>query len=135
MGSCGWKVGGWAEVSRAFSEQSLFPRTSIHVVRPNAGIADGTCTACRRALHRHHVPRFERFADGRPSARADDGWELLRRAELPGSVFAVAMSGYGRDSDLERSRTVGFRHHLIKPMALDQLEDVLAQAVEELGRP
>lgn len=60
-----------------------------------------------------------------------DGWELLRRAELPGSVIAVAMSGYGMHSDLDKSRAAGYRHHLVKPMALDQLEEILAEALEE----
>lgn len=63
-----------------------------------------------------------------------DGWELLRLADLPRPVYAVAMSGYGMNADREKSRAAGYRHHLVKPMALEEIEGVLVEATQELRR-
>jgi len=57
------------------------------------------------------------------------GWDLLR--DLSPVPYAVAMSGYGMNADRERSRAAGYRHHLVKPMDLEQLEDMLAEAARE----
>lgn len=62
-----------------------------------------------------------------------NGWELLQRLQVPHALYAIAMSGYGMAADHERSRAVGFRHHLVKPMDLEQLESLLAEAAREFG--
>ncbi len=59
-----------------------------------------------------------------------DGWELLRRAEFPSAVYAIAMSGYGMSSDEEKSREAGYRHHLLKPVDIGKLNRALADAEE-----
>jgi len=64
-----------------------------------------------------------------------DGWELMARAHLPDSVYAIAMSGYGMNADKERSAAAGFRHHLVKPMDLMKLEALLDEAAREAHRP
>ena len=64
-----------------------------------------------------------------------DGWELMARAHLPDSVYAIAMSGYGMSADKERSAAAGFRHHLVKPMDLVKLEALLDEAAREVHRP
>ena len=61
-----------------------------------------------------------------------DGWELLARLDLPRPLYAVAMSGYGTTSDRIRSKAAGFRHHLVKPMGLEQLESILGEAANEI---
>lgn len=61
-----------------------------------------------------------------------DGWQLLVRLDLPKSVYAIAMSGFGMTSDRLRSKAVGYRHHLVKPMGLEQLESILKDAAAEL---
>ncbi|MBA2548325.1 MAG: response regulator [Burkholderiaceae bacterium] len=61
-----------------------------------------------------------------------DGWELLARLDLPQPIYAVAMSGYGTTSDRIRSKAAGFRHHLVKPMGLEQLESILREAASEI---
>jgi CheY-like chemotaxis protein len=63
------------------------------------------------------------------------GWELMTRLQQTGaarSIYAIAMSGYGMSSDLEKSRAAGFRHHLIKPMDIDQLDRLLLEATREI---
>lgn len=60
-----------------------------------------------------------------------DGWELLQRLQLPRPVYAIAMSGYGMEEDIERSTAAGFRQHLVKPMDIDKLEALLEEAARE----
>jgi len=64
-----------------------------------------------------------------------DGWELLERVPDRGSLFAIAMSGFGMAADRERSAAAGYRFHLVKPIALEQLEEALAAAAREVARP
>lgn len=61
-----------------------------------------------------------------------DGWELLGRLNLPRPMYAIAMSGYGMSSDRSRSKAAGFRHHLVKPMGIEQLEAILGEAAADL---
>ena len=62
------------------------------------------------------------------------GWDLLERLRaehLPHPDYAIAVSGYGRDEDLARSRAAGFRHHLLKPFNPEVLDQWLEEAVSE----
>jgi signal transduction histidine kinase/CheY-like chemotaxis protein len=57
-----------------------------------------------------------------------DGLELARRIRLqPGmeSVRLVALSGFGQPSDQERSLAAGFDRHLVKPISVDALCELL----------
>jgi len=64
-----------------------------------------------------------------------NGWQLMDRLRELGAEnagCAIAMSGYGMGSDLEKSRAAGFRHHLIKPMDIDHLDRLLAEITREI---
>lgn len=63
-----------------------------------------------------------------------DGWQLLARLDLPKPVYAIAMSGFGMTADRLRSKAVGYRHHLVKPMGLEQLDSILQDAAAELEK-
>lgn len=57
-----------------------------------------------------------------------DGFELARRLrEVPGlqGIRLVAVTGYGRETDRERTRAAGFHSHLVKPVDLRLIDDVL----------
>ncbi len=55
--------------------------------------------------------------------------ELRRRKpDLPG----VVISGYGMDTDLDRTRNAGFREHLTKPVSFDSLERALGRLFDTL---
>ena len=56
------------------------------------------------------------------------GHELLRRIRVTREVPALALSGFGMDEDIERSRDAGFADHLTKPVSIDRLQN----AIEEL---
>jgi len=58
-----------------------------------------------------------------------DGYEVarcLRSDPATRDVLLVALTGYGRDEDLNRSRQVGFDHHFVKPVDFGALHKVLA---------
>jgi CheY-like chemotaxis protein len=59
-----------------------------------------------------------------------DGHEVARRLrtypELAGSLL-IAMTGFGSPADKERSRAAGFNHHLIKPVEVEVLEEILGK--------
>ena len=56
-----------------------------------------------------------------------DGYELMTglRAAYP-HLRAIALSGYGTNEDIARSRRSGFDDHLIKPIDIRQLERSVA---------
>jgi len=57
-----------------------------------------------------------------------DGYELAKRIrEEPAlqDTVLVAMTGYGRASDLQRSRDAGFNHHLVKPVDFAKVLKIL----------
>ena len=61
-----------------------------------------------------------------------NGWELLRNLGADRPRYAIAMSGFGMSADRERSRAVGYRHHLLKPVEPNQLESLLDEAAREI---
>ena len=59
-----------------------------------------------------------------------DGFEVARRLreiEGPNRALLVALTGYGRDDDIRRSREAGFDHHMVKPVDPQALSDLLAR--------
>jgi len=57
-----------------------------------------------------------------------DGWEVarqLRAAKAGRRMVLVAISGYGQLTDQQSSREAGFDAHLVKPLDLDTLTDVI----------
>jgi PAS domain S-box-containing protein len=63
-----------------------------------------------------------------------DGYELATRLrETPGleGIRLVAVTGYGQESDRQRSAAAGFHHHLVKPVDLDDVNAVLEGLIGE----
>ncbi len=62
------------------------------------------------------------------------GLDLLRevsRRRPSQSLKAIALSGYGMESDLRRSREAGFRAHVTKPVDLATLQGVIQRVLAE----
>jgi two-component system CheB/CheR fusion protein len=60
------------------------------------------------------------------------GHDLLRELRSRGySVPAIALSGYGHESDVRRSHEAGFALHLVKPIRPVQLTDAVARVTAE----
>jgi signal transduction histidine kinase/ActR/RegA family two-component response regulator len=58
-----------------------------------------------------------------------DGYEVARRIRRQPSLrrtVLVALTGYGRAEDRQRSAAAGFDHHLVKPIDVEALETILA---------
>jgi CheY-like chemotaxis protein len=53
------------------------------------------------------------------------GLELMRQAKAKRHLRGIALSGFGMDEDIRRSREAGFDHHLIKPVNFAQLQEVI----------
>ena len=64
---------------------------------------------------------------GLPDMTGNELMTMLRdRHGLPG----IAVSGYGMEEDVNRSRDAGFVHHLTKPIQLDRLTELIAMTLE-----
>ena len=59
-----------------------------------------------------------------------DGWQLMEavKTQVARLPFGIAMSGYGMQSDIDRSLAAGFRHHLVKPFLPNDLDAILREA-------
>lgn len=58
-----------------------------------------------------------------------DGFEVARRIrQQPAlkAVLLIALTGYGRATDRQRSQEAGFDHHLVKPADFDEVQKILA---------
>jgi CheY-like chemotaxis protein len=63
-----------------------------------------------------------------------DGYEVAKRIrEQPvlQNVVLVAMTGYGQDTDRQRSQEVGFNAHLVKPVDFGKVQQILATVPEK----
>ena len=61
------------------------------------------------------------------------GLELIRRIRETRNVPALALSGFGMDEDVQRSRDAGFADHLTKPVSLHHLQSAIAQLDRQMG--
>ena len=62
-----------------------------------------------------------------------DGFEVARRLreEHPErQMLLVALTGYGQERDRVRAREAGFDHHLLKPVRLEMLEQLLTVSAQ-----
>ena len=63
-----------------------------------------------------------------------NGYEVakkMRQQPVLQNVMLVAMTGYGQESDRQRSQEAGFDHHLVKPADFGQLQQILATVSEK----
>jgi CheY-like chemotaxis protein len=66
-----------------------------------------------------------------------DGYEVARRLRaLPdhAGTTLIALTGWGQEDDVARSREAGINHHLVKPPDLDALRDLVASAPVRANR-
>ena len=53
------------------------------------------------------------------------GIELMERLGTEHSLTGIALTGFGMEDDIRRSRDVGFSEHLVKPVDLNKLDAVI----------
>jgi signal transduction histidine kinase/ActR/RegA family two-component response regulator len=62
---------------------------------------------------------------------AMDGYEVARRIRAGGrheDMLLIALTGWGQEKDRRRSRGAGIDHHLVKPLDVAKLKDLLLRA-------
>ena len=57
------------------------------------------------------------------------GYDLMKQIKANYGIKGIAMSGYGMDEDLRKSREAGFEDHIVKPANVAQLE----RAIRRVG--
>jgi hypothetical protein len=85
-------------------------------------VADGT----RRALEMMASQRFDLvLCDiGLPDG---SGYDVISKAKARGPIKGIAITGFGTDEDIRRSKEAGFDFHLVKPVDFQELRTVLEQ--------
>jgi CheY-like chemotaxis protein len=131
--------------AEAGGRQADQPKRRILVVEDH----DDTLRSMKMLLHRlgYEVLTAENMADALSIAAQQPfdillsdiglpdgtGLELLKRLRSVREVPALALSGFGMDEDIERSRDAGFSDHLTKPVSIDRLQAAIAEL--ESGNP
>ena len=67
-----------------------------------------------------------------------DGYEVatrLRNGQSNCAATLIAVTGFGRDVDRQRSKRAGFAHHLVKPIDFDQLASLLTRVRKDAHIP
>jgi len=62
---------------------------------------------------------------GLPLVDGHDAGRRIREFDWAHRATLIALSGWGQDEDRERSRAAGFDHHLVKPINLTALNQIL----------
>ena len=73
-----------------------------------------------------YQPDFVLLDIGLPDMNGYEVARRLRQQPQTKDVRLIAMTGYGQDSDRQRSEEAGFDHHLVKPVDSQKLQDLLA---------
>jgi signal transduction histidine kinase len=136
-------------VETAAGEVPLTPRLRVLVVEDKADARSMVCAMLEYARHEVYeaadgatgidcalrvVPDVALVDLGLPGI---DGLEVARRLRESGigdRVFLVAVTGYGQASDRRKTLDAGFDVHLVKPVEVDRLREVLARAAEGATR-
>jgi len=80
----------------------------------------------QEALAIHGTERFDAVISdlGLPDG---NGLDLMRELQRQRPVPGIALSGYGMEDDLRRTKEAGFFAHLVKPVNIDQLRQLIDQ--------
>jgi signal transduction histidine kinase len=96
----------------------------LQSIRHQVKTASDLATA--RQLAENHVFDLVVSDIGLPDG---SGLDLMQELRERYGLSGIAVSGYGMDEDLKRSRDAGFREHLVKPVGLEELKDAIARVV------
>ena len=56
------------------------------------------------------------------------GYEVAAHVRAKGHIKAIALTGFGTEQDVQRSKDAGFDFHLVKPINFQELQSVLEQS-------
>jgi CheY-like chemotaxis protein len=55
------------------------------------------------------------------------GLDIMRTLSATGPIKGIALSGFGMEQDVARSREAGFSDHLTKPVSIQKLSEAIEQ--------
>jgi len=96
----------------------------------------------------HQVDGFASMAEGLRAAEANQydllisdlglpdgsGYELMQQLGSKYDLRGIALSGYGMEDDIERSRSAGFAEHLVKPIDLQTFSGAIERVTLQLTK-
>ncbi|MDB5884022.1 MAG: multi-sensor hybrid histidine kinase [Polaromonas sp.] len=72
---------------------------------------------------------------GLPGLTGYEVAQQIRKEPSLGRTVLVALTGYGRHSDRQRSQKAGFAYHLVKPVGWSEVEKILTEVREKRAQP
>ncbi len=101
-------------------------RTVLTRLLTRAGHAVTTAGTMQEALVSYAATPYDAVVSdlGLPDG---SGLDLMREIQRIRPVPAIALSGYGMEDDVRLTREAGFFAHLVKPVNVDQLKQLLAR--------
>ena len=81
-----------------------------------------------------YQPEFVLLDIGLPDMNGYEVAQRLRQRPQTKDVRLIAMTGYGQDSDRQRSKEAGFDRHLVKPVDPQKLQELLT-TLSQQSRP
>jgi PAS domain S-box-containing protein len=136
------------EPAEAPRTATAVPSLSVLIVEDNVDAGETLAEVLRLEGHRTRIARDGRsgvaaFSEWRPDVLFCDiglpdmtGYDVVRSVRAVaqgGPVYAVALTGYAQQEDVERARESGFDAHLAKPLSIERLEAVLAGAARRVS--
>jgi signal transduction histidine kinase len=73
------------------------------------------------------APEFAFLDIGLPGLNGYDLARALKRLPALKHTVLVAVTGWGQQKDRQQAFEAGFHHHLVKPVSIDQFQEILAQ--------
>lgn len=104
---------------------SILLQTFGHDVR----LAYDGASAMQAALE--YVPDVVLLDIGLPAVSGYEVAKWMRQQPALKNVVLVALTGYGQESDRQRTKDAGFDHHLTKPAEFAKVQAILSSVVEK----
>ena len=61
------------------------------------------------------------------------GADLMQKLNAERPLFGIALTGFGMEEDIQKTRDAGFKHHLVKPIDLTKLDALIQQSAAEVA--
>jgi len=136
MGSSEWEIGGSSAAQTAklrllVVEDHADTARMLGKLLGSAGYSVKTATDAAGALDLASRETFDLVVSdiGLPDAT---GYQLMREIKTRYGISGIAMSGYGMDEDVRKSREAGFSDHLVKPISFAQLDEAIHRVVKNV---
>ena len=80
------------------------------------------------AIAQQFLPQLALLDLGMPRMDGFETAHCMRALPALHGTVLVAVTGWGAESDRDRSRAAGFDHHLLKPASMQQVQEIIAAA-------